>query len=181
MTSAKAEAHHIALVGLPGAGKTSVARLVAAGLDRPALDFDAEIERRLGMPVSEIFATKGEGYFRDQEELLTRELISAQATILSPGGGWVTRQAVVALIRPFTKLVWLKVSPKVAARRMGTGVASRPLLMKGDPRDVLADLSRERSPLYGASDAAIDTEVLTPQQVADQVVQLATRWDRQVG
>ncbi len=181
MTDAKREGFHIALVGIPGAGKSDIARRVASALGRPVLDFDSEIERRLGKTISEVFATEGEEFFREQEAMITRELLTAPPTILSPGGGWVTRPAVVELIRGITRLVWLQVSPKAAVRRMGTRVASRPLLMKGDPRDVLTALSQDRERFYAESDAAIDTEVLTPQQVTDKVVQLATRWDGQVG
>lgn len=173
--------YHLALVGLPGSGKSMVARQLGELLQRPVVDFDAEIERRQGARVSEIFARHGEEHFRRLEAELTRELVSAPGSILSPGGGWVTRPEVVDLIRPRTRLVWLKVSPRVAIRRMGARVAARPLLMKGDPRDVLAELGAVRERYYSEADATVDTEVLTVQQVAERVAQLASRWDAQVG
>lgn len=176
-----AEDWHIALVGLPGAGKSTVARLVGERLERPVLDFDDEIERRAGMLIPEIFAMRGESEFRSMEEQLTRELMDAPPMVLSPGGGWVTRPEVVDLIRPRTILAWLMVSPSAATRRMGGGVARRPLLMKGDPRHVLEDILTERAPLYGASDTVIDTEVLTPLEVAQQIVRLASYWQGRVG
>jgi shikimate kinase len=150
-------------------------------LQRPVIDFDAEIERRLGISVAQVFETHGEEFFRKQEADLSRELVEAPPAILSPGGGWVTRPEAVEIIRHRTRLVWLKVSPKAALRRMGARVASRPLLMKGDPRDILGELARLRERYYREADAVVDTELLTAQQVAEHVAQLASRWDAQIG
>jgi shikimate kinase len=176
-----ADTVHVALVGLPGAGKTTVAREVGALLSRPVLDFDHEIEQREGRSIAEIFAQFGEEYFRSREAALTEEVRHFPPAILSPGGGWMTRASTVALIRPVTRLVWLQVSPRVALARLGGNPTTRPLLMKGNPEDVLSDLTRSRGPLYREADAAIDTEVLTLQEVVRQVAQLASFWTGGVG
>src|SRR6185503_1973015 len=95
---------HIILVGLPGAGKSTVGALVAEKLGRTFLDFDAEIERREGMPISQIFGERGEAGFRQLERKITEELKDFGNMILSPGGGWVMDQEGVALLRPPAKL-----------------------------------------------------------------------------
>jgi shikimate kinase len=175
------EGRHVALIGIPGAGKSTVARFAADILNYPLVDFDKTIERRAGRTIAEIFRDQGELAFREMEAALTQELVSAPASVLSPGGGWVTRPDVVALIRPRTLLVWLTVSPAVAVRRMGAGVSRRPLLMKGDPAAVLAGILAEREGLYSMADVTIDTEVHTPQAVAHHVARLASGWPGRVG
>lgn len=177
----RSEGWHVALIGLPGAGKSTVARLAADRLNYPLVDFDTAIERRAGATIREIFEQRGELAFREMEAELTRELMTAPASVLSPGGGWVTRPEVVDLIRPRTILVWLQVSPATSVRRMGAGVSRRPLLMKGDPEAALSGILAEREPLYAAADIAIDTEVIAPQAVAVQVARLASGWQGRVG
>ncbi len=172
---------HIALVGIPGAGKSTVAVRLGDILQLPVIDFDDEIERRTGKNVTRIFAEDGEQAFRELEREVTRSLIGAPPAVLAPGGGWMTRPDVVDLIRGRTMLVWLAVTPGAALRRMGARVAARPLLMKGDPRHVLADLLSERRPFYEGADATVDTETLGPQEVADQVAVLASAWPGRVG
>lgn len=172
---------HVALVGLPGAGKTTVAREVAQTLNVPLIDFDAEIERRVGLPVTEIFTRHGEPHFRELELQITADCVAAPSSILSPGGGWVTQPATVALVRNRTKLVWLRVTAGEAERRLAGNKSSRPLLMNADPGVILARLAAERQNFYEASDAVIDTEVVTLQQVTKQVVELATFWGLGVG
>lgn len=175
------ERHHIALVGLPGAGKSTVAREVAAAIRRPAVDFDVEIERREGRTVAEIFAQAGEGRFRAMEAELTRELALAEPAVLAPGGGWVANAETVQIIRPRTKLVWLRVSPGEALRRIGGNRSGRPLLMNGNPADILTRLEGQRRDFYAASDAVLDTEVLDLQEVVLQISQLASLWGTRVG
>ena len=91
---------HIILVGLPGAGKSTVGTILAQKLGRTYLDFDIEIERREGMPIAQIFGELGEGGFRELELKLTEELKDLGNMVLAPGGGWITQPQVVALIRP---------------------------------------------------------------------------------
>ncbi len=111
---------HLVLVGLPGAGKSTVGGLVAAKLGRSFLDFDLEIERREGMPITQIFGERGEGGFRELERKLTEELRDFGNMVLAPGGGWITDPAVVGLIRPPARLIYLRVRPETALKRLAT-------------------------------------------------------------
>ena len=160
---------HLILVGLPGAGKSTVAPVLADRLGRSALDFDAEIERREGMPVAEIFARRGEGHLRGLEHALTLELRDRPAMVLAPGGGWLARADTVALLRPPALLVYLRTSPEVALRRMGAAVRDRPLLAGRDPGGALQRLLSVRGARYETSDFRLDVDLLEPQQVADSI------------
>ena len=167
-------AGHLVLVGLPGSGKTTVGRAVAERLGRGFLDFDAEIERRAGRTVAEIFASEGEPAFRALERALTAELASTAPMVLAPGGGWVTNPGVVALLRPPARIIHLAASPETVLRRLGAERATRPLLHVADALDALRALRRAREPLYRAADDVVETDLLDAQQVIEKVVALAT-------
>jgi len=163
---------HIVLVGLPGSGKTTVGAMVADKLGKAFLDFDAEIERRETMTVSEIFGQKGEGYFRELEKKLTEELKEIGDMVVAPGGGWITNPEVVTLIRPPAKLVYLRVRPETALKRLGGAAGTRPLLSHPDPLGELKGLFEARKLLYQAADHEIGVELLTPEQVTAKIVEL---------
>src|ERR1700761_4608143 len=110
---------HLILIGLPGSGKTTVGQAVANATKRTFLDIDAEIERREGRAISQIFGEKGEPYFRKKEREITEELTLVGNMIVAPGGGWAADAETVALVRPPSKLVYLKVSPAGALKRLG--------------------------------------------------------------
>lgn len=169
---------HLVLVGLPGSGKSTIGALVADALGRTFLDFDLEIARREGVPVPEIFAERGESGFRDLEEALTAELQPRGNMVLAPGGGWITRASTVALIRPPARLVYLKVTPATALRRMGAEAAGRPLLRHPDPAGELARLLAGRHGAYGTADLVVEVEDLAPQEVAERVVGWARAVER---
>lgn len=163
---------HVILVGLPGAGKTTVGGMLAEALKRSFLDFDAEIVRRQGMSVAEIFGQKGEGAFREMEHDLTREVQLMGNMVLAPGGGWIGRPENVALLRPPGILVYLKVSPATAVRRMGASSSSRPLLQRPDPKGEAERLLAARRAAYEAADLVVDTERLDLQQVTKKLVDM---------
>ena len=164
---------HLVLVGLPGSGKSTVGRAVSARLQRPFLDFDAELERREDRSVARIFAELGEPAFRDMEVSLTRELAAAPPMVLAPGGGWVANVGAIELLRPPARLVHLRVSPAEALRRLARARIVRPLLQGDDPQSTLERIWKQRAALYARADLEIDVELVDPQRVIDDVVALA--------
>ena len=161
---------HIVLVGLPGAGKSTVGAMVATKLARTYLDFDAEIERREGMPIAQIFGERGEAGFRLLERKLTEELKELGNMVLAPGGGWITDPESVALIRPPARMVYLRVRPETALQRLGGTSGGRPLLNKPDPLGELNKLFAARKAMFQTADLEIGTELLKPEQVTAQIV-----------
>jgi shikimate kinase len=162
---------HIVLIGLPGSGKSTVGALLATKLGRQFLDFDTEIERRQGMPISQIFGERGEPGFRELEREVTEAVKAQIGMVLAPGGGWVTSSPTVALLKPPAKLVYLRVRPETALKRLGAAMGNRPLLNRPDPLGELNKLLLERRMAYQAADLEIGTELLTPEQVTDQIAE----------
>ena len=164
---------HLILIGLPGAGKSTHGRRAAKQLKRPFIDLDRRIAHLAGRSVPKIFREDGEAAFREYERKATAALAIEPASVVAPGGGWMMDPANVELVRPAAVIVWLQVSPRAAAARMGPRARLRPLLASGDPVEKLALLLRRRSPRYAAADAVIDTEVLDWQGVVDAIAALA--------
>ncbi len=163
---------HVVLVGLPGAGKSVVGALLAQRLGRTFLDFDVQISRSEQMSISEIFAQRGEDYFRRLEHRLTVELGGLDKMVLAPGGGWASRPDTVALLRPPAQLVYLEVSPATAIRRMGASSKTRPLLHHPRPEDELDRLLIDRRAAYESADFVVDVETLAAEEVTGLIVEL---------
>ncbi len=165
---------HVILVGLPGAGKSTIGAAVAERLGRSFLDLDVELERREGRSVGQIFGEAGEGYFRQKERELTEELKLVGNMILAPGGGWIGDPRVVSLLHPPGRLIYLRVRPATALARLGPDRALRPLLSRPEPLVELERLYRERRAAYEAADETVDTELLALQRVIERVAELAS-------
>jgi shikimate kinase len=157
------EQRPVVLVGAPGAGKSTVGKLLAAELGRDFVDVDAVIEERAGKPIGEIFVDEGEPAFRALEEATTLELLD-QPAVISLGGGAVL-SAVVRHALAEHHVVWLQVSAATAADRVGLNSA-RPLLL-GNVRGRLIQLMNQRTPLYAEVST---TTVVTDDRTADEVV-----------
>ena len=164
---------HLILVGLPGVGKTTIGKAAARQLGREFLDFDQEIERRAGMNVRDIFKLQGEDAFRAMELDLTRELSGTGGMVLSPGGGWITQQSAVELLRSAGRIIYLRASPESVARRLRR-VETRPLLAGRDPVVALRELYEKRRALYETADTVLDTERFVRQQLIAKVVELGS-------
>jgi shikimate dehydrogenase len=160
----------IALIGLMGAGKSSVGRALATLAGLPFVDSDREIEREAGMPISEIFAREGESSFRALEtRILDRITSRPEPVALSAGGGAAAAEANAAFLRERCATIWLYVSPSTAAARTGSGSA-RPLLAGTDPEARLASLEAQRRFAYAsASELVISTESRVPREVAEAI------------
>lgn len=161
---------HIVLVGLPGAGKSAIAPGLAQQLGYAFLDLDREIERRQSTTIAALFAEQGEHAFRALEVKVTGELKGLGGIVISPGGGWITNNEVVSLLRPPARLVYLKVRPETALKRLGGDVSARPLLSRPDPLAELTRLLEERKKLYESADVTVDTEHMTPEQLIEKLV-----------
>ncbi|MFN4005462.1 MAG: shikimate kinase [Hylemonella sp.] len=136
----------IALVGLPGSGKSTVGRQLARRLQLPFLDSDQVIEQRLGCSIRDYFEREGEARFRDLEETVIEEL-SRSGGVLSTGGGAVLRPANRRHLRERCQVVYLKSSPEELYRRLRHD-RQRPLLQVADPLRKLRELYTARDPLY---------------------------------
>lgn len=173
---------HLILVGLPGAGKTTVGRLVARRLRRPFVDLDEWIAVRAGRPIPAIFEAEGEAGFRALEREATLEIARTnEDLILAPGGGWMAQPDLLVLLRPPGRIIHLDVTPATALARMGANASSRPLLRTADPLATLHGLHEARREAYAAADAVLDTETLSLHELVDQVIALAAAWDVGVG
>jgi shikimate kinase len=137
----------IALVGLPGSGKSTVGRQLARRLQLPFFDSDHVIEERLGYSIREAFERDGEAYFRDLEEAVLNELSQIPSSVVSTGGGAVLRPATRQRLRDRGQVVYLNSSPDELFRRLRHDV-NRPLLQVADPLTRLRDLYTTRDPLY---------------------------------
>jgi shikimate kinase len=168
------QAAHIVLVGIPGAGKSTVGRELAARLHWPFIDLDKEIEAREGMSVHEIFAKRGEAHFRALEREMTERLSAMEVpAVVAPGGGWITVPGLVALLRPPARLIWLRISPERALERLGQGVEARPLLSGSDPLAALTAILAARESFYLQADHAVSVETMTPFDTVDSIMALA--------
>ena len=158
----------ITLVGLMGAGKSSVGRRLAATLGLPFRDADEEVERAAGRSVAEIFADLGEAAFRDGERRVIARLLDEPPHVLATGGGAFMNPETRRLILERSTAVWLKADVELLARRVARK-SDRPLLHGRDPRDVLAELARVREPVYAEAHLTVDS-VETPHGVTVQSI-----------
>lgn len=146
----------IVLVGLMGAGKTTVGRRLADALGMPFKDADHEIEEAAGLTVSEIFEKYGEDHFRDGERKVIARLIEDEPCVLATGGGAFMNDETRALIKGKAVSVWLKAELELLLERV-LRRDTRPLLKTGDPRDILGRLMDERYPVYSEADVVVES------------------------
>jgi shikimate kinase len=137
----------IALVGLPGAGKTSIGRRLAARLDLPFVDADAEIEAAARLGVAEIFERFGEAHFRDGERRVIARLVEGPPHVLATGGGAFADPRTRALLLARCTVIWLDGEIDRLAKRASRS-GKRPMLRDKDPEAVLAALAEARNPIY---------------------------------
>jgi shikimate kinase len=165
----------IVLVGLPGAGKSTVGPLVAHQLGWAFVDLDHEIERTAGRSVSEIFASEGEEGFRRRERGATLAMAEWPGLVLSPGGGWLLDPSNLRALGDGTEVVHLRVSPAVAAARLGPRAALRPLLAGPDTVQRLQELWEARESIYLQANHTLSVDLLSPEDAASYIVALASR------
>jgi shikimate kinase len=147
----------VTLVGMMGAGKSSVGRRLAARLGVPFRDADSEIETAAGCTISEIFDRYGEPAFRDGERRVIARLLNGSAHVLATGGGAFVDPQTRAAIKEKALSVWIKAPVEILLQRVKRR-DNRPLLKTGDPRETLERLLQEREPLYAEADLTIESE-----------------------
>lgn len=161
---------HIALVGLPGCGKTTIGRYLARRWALPYVDVDVAIEERIACSIRDFFAAEGEERFRDvEQEVLAQLLDGPVRTVVATGGGAVLRAANRASLSARSQVVYLSASPHEIARRLQKDT-QRPLLQVSNPLQRLLDLHAQRDALYReVADFVVAGNGLSATQVAQRV------------
>jgi shikimate kinase len=152
------------LVGLMGAGKTSVGRRLAAALGANFVDSDDEIVDAAGMSIADIFENLGEAHFRDGERRVLARLMAEAPQVIATGGGAFMNDETRALIKERGVSVWLRAELDTLLKRV-SGKATRPLLQSGDPREILSGLMKKRHPVYAEADVVVESYMDDPHEV----------------
>jgi shikimate kinase len=163
---------HILLVGLPGAGKSTVGRMVAEQLGAGFIDPDNIIVRKMQMPITRIFGEFGETRFRELEREAMAGALAGPACIISPGGGWVCQPGQLELAKATSLVIYVRTMALTAAKRSG-GDGTRPLLVGEDPVEKMRQLLKEREPFFLQADCEVKADVKTAAQVAEEIIELA--------
>ena len=148
----------VVLVGLMGAGKTSVGRKLAEKLDMAFVDADEEIVKAAACSIDNIFELYGEKAFRDVEEKVISRLLEEGPQVMATGGGAFMNPKTRALIAAASVSVWLRAELDVLVRRTRRRSGGRPLLKNKDPRAALKKLIDERYPVYAKADIIVDSK-----------------------
>ena len=159
----------VVMVGLMGAGKSSIGRRLAQRLGLPFVDADHEIETAAGCTIEEIFERFGEAAFRDGERRIIQRLLERPPHVLATGGGAFIDAETRTRIKESAVSVWLRADIDVLLRRVGRRT-NRPLLKNGEPREILAKLMAQRYPLYAEADICIDSVDGPTDATVDRVV-----------
>ncbi|WP_437126580.1 shikimate kinase [Pelagibius marinus] len=152
-----------------GAGKSCIGRLLAASLDLPFVDADKEIEAAAGCSIEDIFAAHGEEAFRDGERRVIARLLDEPKMVLATGGGAFLDPETRQLIRERATSVWLRADVDLLLRRTSRR-NNRPLLKRGDPRQILNDLIEQRYPVYAEADVVVDSVDGPPETTLARVI-----------
>jgi shikimate kinase len=165
----------IVLVGLMGAGKTSIGRRLAEKLDLPFVDADVEIEKAAGKSIPDIFADHGEAHFRDGERRVIARLLEDGKQVLATGGGAFMNEETRAAIKANSVSVWLKADLDVLLKRVAKR-GGRPLLENRDPAEVLQNLINIRYPVYAQADITIESIDVQHNQMVNAVIDALAQW-----
>lgn len=164
----------IVLVGLMGAGKTSVGRRLAEKLGIEFVDADHEIEMAAGKPITEIFADHGETYFREGERRVIARLLENGSQVLATGGGAWMNSDTREKVKQLGISVWLKADLDVLLKRVSKR-SDRPLLRE-DPEGVLRKLIDQRYPFYATADVTVESRDVQHGQMVNDVVKALAEW-----
>ena len=163
-------ARSIVLVGMMGAGKSSIGRRLAARLNIPFVDADTEIETAAQMTIADIFARQGEDYFRSGEARVIARLLDGGPQVLATGGGAVMNADTRAAIKAKGVSIWLTADVDVLMRRINKRRHERPMLQAEDPAARLRELMVEREPVYALSDLTVQSREVPHEAIVTEIV-----------
>ncbi|MSP87597.1 MAG: shikimate kinase [Alphaproteobacteria bacterium] len=166
----------VVLVGLMGAGKSAIGRRLAQRLGLAFIDADQEIELAAGCTIEEIFQRHGEAHFRDGERRVIQRLLERPPHVLATGGGAFIDSQTRAEIAARGISVWLRADLDLLVERT-VRRQNRPLLKKGDPREILQKLMTDRYPVYAAAEICVDSGSGPPEEMVDRVIDALRRHD----
>jgi shikimate kinase len=178
VAGAAAALRSLVLVGLMGAGKSSVGRRLATRLGFDFIDADTEIEKAAGATIPEIFAEHGEAAFRDGERKVIARLLDQPRIVLATGGGAFMNGETRARIRERSHSIWIKASLDVLVKRCARR-SNRPLLANGDLRSTLDRLMRERHPIYTEAEFTVTSLDGPHEAVVEEILQVLPEAYRQ--
>jgi shikimate kinase len=168
----------IVLIGMMGAGKSSVGDCLQRRTSLKLFDTDELVTLRFGMPISEIFSRHGEDKFRDAETETLQALATRRPAVIVTGGGIILREQNLALLKRLGAVVWLQADEATLFKR-ASRTGNRPLLQHKNPRDAFARMLQARLPLYAkVSDIRVDTSMLTGEEVAVAILSKFKRYFR---
>jgi shikimate kinase len=165
----------VVLVGMMGAGKSSIGRRVALRLGIPFVDADVEIEKAAGMAIPDIFASRGEPDFRAGEARVIARLLDSGPQVLATGGGAFMNPDTRVLIAAKGVSIWLKAEFEVLMRRIRRR-HDRPLLKTDDPAATLKQLMIERYPTYALADVTINSREIAHDKIVEEIVEALAQW-----
>src|SRR3954451_14878819 len=165
----------VVLVGMMGAGKSTIGRRLAARLRLPFLDADIEIEAAASMSIPDIFATHGEPYFRDGEARVIARLLDNGPAVIATGGGAFMREETRNRIRDKAVSVWLKADADTILKRVKRR-ADRPLLQTADPAATIGRLIDERHPVYQLADITIASREVLHEKIVEECIAALHGW-----
>ena len=165
----------IVLIGLMGAGKSTVGRRLAHRLHLPFADSDHEIEEAAGLTIAEMFEKYGEAEFRDGERRVISRLIDGNPKVIATGGGAFMNDQTRSLILERATAIWLDADVDVLAERVGRRAGTRPLLNGTDPREKLAALAEARNPIYALAPIHIRSRPLPHDATVDAILKVLGR------